>query len=610
MKLRLPTLCSASLGLLLLAVLLPFLNYLRFAPLADWFSDATAVTLLALSAGVLLFKRDETKLAAHPAELWLWLFTAGLAIELLLHRPQYLQAGMLPIGVLALAAFAAGGVRHSVQELGQEKVLTALAGVLLVGALVQSCLGLTQVLGLAPLARGYIVFDVGSPTTLLGNIGQRNQFAHYLSWGLISACYLRGTGRLRAWLFIPCCVILALMMAWSSSRLVLAYGLGMAAIAWIWLRRSLHDPQIELWARSMAIAVLAIAATQLFITEINQGLASLGLPIHGQSGAQRIMETGFGARRRIEWMKAWAVFKEHPLIGVGWGGYAAQSVQLEATGLFGHYPEPGLFTQAHNFIAQLLAETGLLGTVPALAGMGYCLAAFFRRAALGPDSGCVLAMLMVSIGHSLFEYPLWYPPFLVGVVIMLALSPAPLVPVHIRRWLRVGLAGSLALAALAFVINGYFVFWVLVNSVSPTPNVAENQHRIVRLVEVGRDPLWWYESDVLLSNYLQATPDQIKLKRALFERLASYRPYHLVLLKLAVLQAYDGDIELAKLTLRRTIAAYPDFTPSLYAILAPYKSPLLTPLKKIAEQASGVFQQGGVEAVATWASASVSRKKS
>lgn len=609
MKLRLPTLCSLSLGLLLLAVLLPYLDYLRFAPLADWFSDAATVTLLALSASVLLFKRHAAELEVHPAELCVWLLAAALAVELLVQPPQYLQATILPMGVLALVAFAAGGVRQSVQELGQEKVLAALASMLLVGALLQCCLGLVQVLGLAQLTHGYVISDWSAPNTLIGNIGQRNQYAHYLAWGLISACYLNASGRLRAWLFLPCCTVLALMMAWSSSRLVVAYGLGMAVIAWIWLRRSKDDPAVVAWARAMAIAALAIAFTQLFINEINQALFSLGLPIHGLSGSQRIMDTGFGARRRIEWLKAGHVFLTHPLFGVGWGGYAAQSVQLEATGLYGHYPESGLFTQAHNFIAQLLAETGLLGTLLALGGLFWCLTPFFRRSALSPASGCVLAMVMVTIGHSLFEYPLWYPPFLVGLVVMLSLSPAKPVTIHLRRWLRVGLAGSLALAALLFVVDGYFKFWLLANTVTSTTNIAENRHRIAALSETGRNPLWSYESDLMLSNYLEPSRDQLKIKRELFERLAAYRPYQVVLIKLAMLQAYDGDAELAKLNLRRVLAAYPDYTPAVLAIMAPYSDPALAPLKKLAGQANLVFRKEGAEAVANWASGSVSRVK-
>jgi O-antigen ligase len=603
MKLRLPSLLMLALWLLLAALVLPFFDFWRFAPLPDWISDACASALMALSALLLTLRRPRGELEIHPIELCLWLLALVVAVEQLLLHPPYMQTGVLAIGTLSLAAFSAGAIRQSVQEYGRDKVLAALASALLIGALVQSCLGLVQMLGLAPLARGYVIFALNDPTSLLGNIGQRNQFGHYLGWGLVSACYLASTGRLRGWLFYSCTVVLALMMTWSASRLVIAYGLGIAAIAWIWLRRGKGDPAVVAWARAMAIAALAIAFTQLFVDQIDHVLQAAGLPIHSGSGAQRIMDAGFGARRRIEWHKAWAVFLEHPVLGMGWGSFAAQSVHLEATGLFGHVVEDGLFTHAHDLVLHLLAETGLLGTVVVVGGIVWCVLSLFKRSALGPASGCVLALAMITIGHSLFEYPLWYVPFLLGFTIILALSPATLMPFPLRRWLRVGVAGGLGIASLCFVVNGYFIFWQLVNNSAPTTSQTENQQRVAKLLHVGKNPLWMYESDFLLSYFLFATPDHLADKRQLFERLARYRPYHIILVKLAILQAYDGDIETAKLNLRRAIAVYPNWTASIADLLRPYKGAQLRELKALADAASGVYKQKGSEYVASWASA-------
>lgn len=604
MKLRMPSVLLPVQWILFAALVLPFLDYLRYAPLTDWFSDAVAAGLTALATLLLLFRRQTAELAIHPVELCLWLLAFVLAVELLVLRPPYLQVSALAIGTLGLGAFAASAVRQSVQTFGREQVLAALASTLLIGALLQCCLGLVQVLALAPLTHGYVVFNVMELTRPIGNIGQANQYAHYLGWGLVSACYLNASGRMRNWLFYACAVTIALMMAWNGGRLVIAYGLGMASIAWIWLRRGRGDPEIVAWARAMAIAVLAIAFMQLFISQIDHMLQSIGLPINAHSGAQRMGDAGFGARRRIEWLKAWSVFLEHPVFGVGWGGYAAQSVRLEASGLFGHYAETGLFTNAHNLIFNLLAETGLLGTVVAVGGIVWCLSACFKRSVLSPVSGCVLALAMVTIGHSLFEYPLWYVPFMTGFAIILALSPAELLPFPIRRWLRSGMAGIFSVSILLYVINGYFVFWQLITNSLVTPDFAEDQRRVGHLLRIAHNPLWAYESDFLLSGFELATPDNQKFKLELFERLASYHPYQGTLIKLAILQAYGGDLKQAKTTLRLTVASYPDWTPAIAATLKPYKGQVLQPLKAMAAEADNVYREKGSEYLAQWASAS------
>jgi hypothetical protein len=167
----------------------------------------------------------------------------------------------------------------------------------------------------------------------------------------------------------------------------------------------------------------------------------------------------------------------------------------------------------------------------------------------------------------------------------------------------VGVAGTLGIASLCFVVNGYFMFWQLVNNSAPTASQAENQQRVAKLLHIGKNPLWMYESDFLLSYFLFATPDHLADKRQLFERLAKYRPYHIILVKLAILQAYDGDIETAKLNLRRAIAVYPNWTASIADLLRPYKGDQLRELKRLADAASGVYKQKGSEYVASWASA-------
>ncbi|XLM23360.1 O-antigen ligase family protein, partial [Chromobacterium piscinae] len=83
--------------------------------------------------------------------------------------------------------------------------------------------------------------------------------------------------------------------------------------------------------------------------------------VENASGVARLAANGddMGARRFAEMHKAWLTFKAHPLWGVGWSQYAAESVRLQPLPQFAAAGyNSGLFTNAHNLVMQLLAEMG------------------------------------------------------------------------------------------------------------------------------------------------------------------------------------------------------------------------------------------------------------
>ena len=84
--------------------------------------------------------------------------------------------------------------------------------------------------------------------------------------------------------------------------------------------------------------------------------------LHNNSGLQRLenINSGESERRYTEWQKAIILFKESPVVGVGWNQFAKHSIALQKQ--FPNAPtNSGLFTNCHNIILQLLAETGIIG---------------------------------------------------------------------------------------------------------------------------------------------------------------------------------------------------------------------------------------------------------
>ncbi|WP_312854398.1 PglL family O-oligosaccharyltransferase [Paludibacterium denitrificans] len=218
-----------------------------------------------------------------------------------------------------------------------------------------------------------------------------------------------------------------------------------------------------------------MALIQLFNHELIWLLNRLGLPIHLDSGADRIMDAGFGARRRIEWTKAWEVFKANPWFGVGLGGFGSQSVWMEAYLGLPKVPESWLFTQSHNLIFQLLAETGLVGTSVVVIGLIACTGPYFRKSEQTVDNLLLVSIAMMILGHSMFEYPLWYLPFLTALVLICSLSPAKSYALNLRPGFLRGVSLLVGVACLAYVFTGIGNFWTLVHYSGPTNDAGKTR---------------------------------------------------------------------------------------------------------------------------------------
>lgn len=143
-------------------------------------------------------------------------------------------------------------------------------------------------------------------------------------------------------------------------------------------------------------------------------------------------ESGFGTSRKEIWGATWRMIKDHPLMGVGIGGYWT-AIPL-------YHPASGKMTpqQAHNDYLELLASGGLIGVLLAgwfilllLRGARSNLRSVdpFRRAAC---FGAVTGLFGISV-HSLFDFGLHIP---VNAVICLTLAVILLAQVRVEKGKR------------------------------------------------------------------------------------------------------------------------------------------------------------------------------
>ena len=563
------------------SILLPLFSFRHYAPLGDWYFTGLAIVVLGCCFLVNVFLGRRFCLSLAGLFTLLFVLCSLFSMNI---------ATLNTVLVLLLLFMFYMSFGESFNGPSRIVLIDYLAIFFFIGGLLQAVLGFSQLLGIAPYLHGYVAFDVTDPTgNIMGNIGQRNLYAEFLAWGQMSACYLYAQRRLRGYFFLPSIFFLSMLIAWCGARLPLAYALGCCSIAWIWHRRNPEDARVAAMAKAVAWMVMSIGMTQTFGEQIDNLLRMLGLSIHTASGSTRLFDAGFGIRRRIEWTKAWMIFKEYPWTGVGLGGFAAKSVWLEAYGGLPKVPENWLFTQSHNLVFQLLAETGIFGTLAVVIGIIVCLWPYFRKGAQTPENMLLISLAMMILGHSMFEYPLWYWPYITLFILICVLSPLPMLKMDTRPLVVKVVSVVVASACFAYFASGQAAFWLLVRSVVPSAVVQENLDRLEKLNALSRNPLWHWDAELVMTNYLVPSPNQLNMKLERLERAAAVMPYSHILYKLAVARAMNHQPEKAKEALTLAIANFPEVAASFIASVPRNVGPELVPLITMAKNANKAF---------------------
>jgi len=581
---------------LLLVYILPLLNFARYSPVQDWWTHALTLGLIAVSMLVAAWqaRRDRSHTLQVPwflpgFALWWLLLWAGSV-----WRYQQHSAGVLPFELFGVLFVALGASLLAAQQrsLGRERVVTWLARAVLVGAILQTIIGIAQIAGWAPLAHGWLVFN---DINVMGNTGQRNQFAHVLSWGGVACVYLWSKQRLSLALAALLTVLLALVTAWSGGRLPLAYAASMAIVGLLWRARA---PEQGIW-KALLWAAAAVVCFQLTGKPVAQWLFNVDVA----TGLDRLDEAGFGARRRVEWAKCWEIVQAYPWLGTGYGGYGYQSVWLETFGGLPKVPESSLFTHSHNLITQLAAETGVPATLLAALVVAGALWPYLQRQHATAENAFLLLMGAITLGHSMFEYPLWYLPFTFAFFVVLALSPRAEVGLALRASMRRVGGVILGVAMLLYVVKGAMVFPLLVGSQSPTRDIKQNQQQIEQLISLSANPFWRFEAELMLSNFLVPSPAQLDIKLRHHEELVAYRPYPMLLCKLAMLQQWSAQADKAQDSLHMMLAAYPADATRCTMMIAASGDARLQTLLNVAGPAALALQRTGEAAVVARVSA-------
>jgi O-antigen ligase len=540
------------------ACLLPFLLPYHQQPILSFYPEWLAVALGTTAAGAALAGRAFRTDAALPAPaLWLAAFAVFLALQAALGDQVYPQSALLAALYVLYAAIMIQLGAQLVATFGIERLAFVFAVFILAGALANAVAGVIQFYGRPVLFEDFIAELRGRRA--YGNIAQSNLYTNYLALGQAALLFLWLRAGLRTPYASAALVLLVVASALSGARGALLYAIWFAALGALASRNLDHGVATRL-ARGAYCVALAVVAAQMVVPWVN---STLQLGLAGESGLDRLLispEGRFEPRLPV-FMLALRIFAAAPFAGTGVGEFAGAAFDRGLAPALTAIGE--VWTSPHNLLLHLLAETGAVGAILALGGLGVWGIALLRRYRVdaSPALWWIVAAVGVELIHSLIEYPLWSAQFLGVTALLIGASTArrPQRPAIARAARLAGIAGCVVLsAALVLTLRDYVRLDIArAAGTRVTLAPAEQATRDAETMQALRRGLLAPVAELWIFSGAPLDHRDLAGKLAMGGRVARRWPANAIVVRRAIFLALDGRADEARALLTAALHAFP-----------------------------------------------------
>lgn len=545
-----------SLALAGLIAVVPFLLPHRQA--TAFYSEWVAVALGMAACFPLLLKAFWSRLEIPHTAIWLLALILLIVLQAYLVNHVYVTQALLPGIYLVWATILIILCAWVREQLGLDRAVVVLAWMILIGGTIQAVIGLIQYFDVAGELASIV--DTRQSTSINGNTGQRNHFATQITLAGFALIYLYATDRANRTLTIALSVLFALVLTISSSRAAAVYitaGFLLSLVFYRATRTSVHRRLLHAVGLLLLLFLLFQYLLPLFGGWLKLLLSAMGFEVSGFDtlvAFQRNATDGIDLRTS-EWHKAWLMFLESPIWGIGIGNYGWHSFGYQALPEFAAVQKGDLFNHSHNLVMQVLAELGIVGLLLLI-----LMVTSWLRHALpfwnNPSYWLIFTSLIVLLIHSNVEYPLWYSYFLGIAAVLLGLGSERSLRIQFTPGLGQFTSGITLVFAGAMLGITFLGFQDLIH-VHRLVAATTPQQAFVTLQAISKNPLLTPWAEVSIAQ--NGIPDKNIIQQQLLmtTRVMRYLPNPINVNRQIVYLALAGESTEASALLKKAFIVYP-----------------------------------------------------
>ncbi len=479
-----------------------------------------------------------------------------LLVQVALERVAYAERnllGMLYVLWAALLVWLGARLRD---QCGIERLALVVQVFLVLGGLLVALTGFVMYYRV-DLFGFRLISGPGMEGTMFGTIGQRNNFANYLGCALLSVVFLYGRRRVSLALAALFSAPLILALVLSTSRAALLY-VALAPLAAFWAFRQGDRARLRPLLAFSSLLLLLFLMTNVAIALTSGPGAPALTPGERWLDSFAPGRGQYDLRTRLYLLEqSWAMFTSHPVLGAGFGEFAWNIFDRGADPRGPSWP---VAAHAHNTLFELLAETGLLGTLCVVLPLVVWLRAF-RWSTPGLEGAWIMAVLAIQALHSALEFPLWHANFLGLTAFLMGAAAQPGVTLALTRFRRTALLAVLAGGALAVgvLFSDYrgFERWYQEADASQRKGLPLSDAQLSELARQRSASLFAGYYDLLASELLILDREHLEAKLELNTRVLRFIPIPSAAFRQAALQSLSGEYAKAQRTFSRLAVMYP-----------------------------------------------------